>query len=194
MDYCPTCKSDLKSGQLLKYNNQLIKKETTAFINAFTDENKRAYCDNCVRKYLWIAKRNYKSMEKESTKALDDFINSFPVLTIENPSNWQYEILGLVSFSTTVSSQSDARDKGEAICLQEIKRKTHNLGGNAIIGAKIGYSSFHASNIINTYGTAIKILNTELFSDSYKNTQKVNMGFITSRDLLKQYEKIFKLL
>jgi len=198
MDYCPNCKSALESGRLLKNSNELAKKETIAFINAFTDEKETAYCGNCVRTYLRKAVHNYKSMEKESIKTEEDFVNSFPLLTIENPANWKYDILGLVSFSRSVKSDYDARKEGEAICFLELKFETYNLGGNAIIGTRIGYSLRKhedlggSSQIISVYGTAINVLNTELFPDIYKTTKNRNMDFFAPRELLEKYRSVYK--
>ena len=197
MDYCPTCKSEIKKGLLS--NNQFVEKERIEFINAFTNKNYAIYCNKCANPYSVKARINYKSIKSETEEALKVYINSFPMLTIEPPQDWNYSVLGLVSFSRSVFSDFESRKKGLEICMQALKTKTYNLEGNAIVGTSIGYSmekqtANNCTQIINVYGTAILVFNTELFSGNFLDAELANKEFEVSRDLIEKYSQIYSIL
>jgi len=122
-------------------------------------------------------------------------MNSLPMLTIENPKGWEYKIIGLVSQleSNIVTDANFTKIQKETI--MKLKIKTHELGANAIIGARISYSfegqgTYDRYKVLNTYGTAIEVLNTDQIPENYHHSKETYLSFEESSQIIEKFKLV----
>ncbi len=183
---CPNCGSELNRSILSQ--NLLLGELKTRFINVFAKKNKDGYCGICALKALPDANRNYKYMSERVFGAYKNYLSSIPILTIENPDKWEYEILGVVTARTFIVGNEESMKKGEDQCFFKIREAANSLNGNAIIGVSIVYGL----QVMTVYGTAINVLNEDVFSEEYKIAKRKYKDLKESRDLLEEFKKIRK--
>nr|ARK13448.1 hypothetical protein A6C57_25640 [Fibrella sp. ES10-3-2-2] len=105
-----------------------------------------------------------------------------PVVFIQNPLGWEYEVLSMVTgqsttgtgvFSEFAASMTDlfgmqsgrynAKLKaGEEMCFAQLRKQTIQLGGNAVIATDIDYSEVGGDKgmlMVCMAGTAVKVKN-----------------------------------
>ncbi len=196
MNTCPNCQSQIKDNIFKK--NPLLDEDRTKFINNFTDQKSINYCLSCGESIFYTAKRNFAKMKKEVIASFKDHVSSFPALSIPHPATWEYEIINLVSRSVSIESTITDLSGIENKILYKLKFDTSKLGGNAIIGLNIAYSfqnqnNFGNSNIINLYGTAVNVKNTDVFPEQFHSSKKVYIDFEETRQLLNKFESTSKL-
>jgi len=186
--------SDLEK-LLKKYKSIVFAKEHLKKITLRIEKEQKRLADLEV-----IVEKEYKdvhlleTIEKETAESYSTYLNSIPVLTIENPKIWDYKIIGLVSQSELFSlDNAVTSDKVEKEVLQKLKIKLLELGGNAVIGTRISYSFQGGKNkLINAYGTAIEVFNTDQFSEKYHRTKEINERFEETRLLLRRFERYYR--
>lgn len=196
--HCPNCQLSLKPNIFTTIS--LLASNQTELINYFLNQNAEAYCQKCVGTKLDEAFRLYKA-EKENTETkLKELISCIPIITIPSP-NWEYDILDIItaqsvtgtgvmtelatSFTDLFGSQSKSFSTiiktGENICFSQLRKRTLDLGGNAIIGTDIDYSEVGGTKgmlMVCMAGTAIKINNLQVLgstrSQNIKDLTNIN--------------------
>ena len=136
--------------------------------------------------------------EKNSVlKEIEILISNIPVISAQNPLNWDYEILDMVTgqsttgtgviaeFTSTFSDmfglQSGRFNKklknGEDLCFSQIRKKAIDIGGNAVIATDIDYSEVGGDKgmlMVCMGGTAVRLKNLEILGEERsKNIAKL---------------------
>jgi len=119
---------------------------------------------------------------------IQPLISAIPVISLQNPANWDYEVLEMVtgqsttgtgvvseftsSFTDMLGRQSGRYNRkikgGESICFSQLRLQTLNLGGNAVIAADIDYSEVGGEKgmlMVCMAGTAIRLKNLEILGE-----------------------------
>jgi len=166
-----------------------IKPVFVEFINLFTQNSSLGYCARCFPEPYKNAQKNYEEERNKLNdenykiiKSLESLIIEIPIITLHNPLNWEYDIIGIVTaqtvtgtgFISEISSnwtdffglESNAFNKkikdSEVLCENKLRVETVKKGGNAIIGTDIDYSEAGAGKgmlMVCMSGTAIKLKN-----------------------------------
>jgi len=184
---CPNCSKPL-SEKIIMLPDELIE-----LIKVYNPQEKYEYCSKCGQEILSQAIANIKvTALAENIEVLK---KSIPVLTIHSPVNWNYISLGIVTAQSVIgtgvlseftSSLNDLFGKespafvkkiqqGEESCFSQIRQKTIQLGGNAIVGVDIDYSemgSLKGMIMVCMTGTSIKLVNTEILGDELNRNLK----------------------
>ena len=195
MQKCSNCDRELKEGGLGIFNsNSIISSEKIKFINQFMDKEETSYCTKCHLEPLSHATKNFNSIKKEIKEVEEEYMNSMPVLTLENPQGWDYRAIGLVKESKSVNTSYASYEKREARTFLNLKINTYNMGGNAVLGAKVsrsilGDSGSEKYGRITVYGTAVEVFNTDRFPENYQQAKRIYISFEETRQLIAQYEE-----
>lgn len=155
---------------------------------------------------------------------LNQNITNIPIITTHTPYNWEYTSLELVSGQTITGTGlvsevfSDFTDffgaksnsftaklsKSEVFVLNQLKAKTVQLGGNAVIATDIDYGEAGAGKgmlMVCAAGTAISLNNLEVLEDkkkrkvsdivSWQNEKTVieNILSLKDEDFMPEYNK-----
>lgn len=176
---CPSCDTKLK-GLIKKI--RMLNDDEMAFIKTFYGYNGSSLYEKCGSGLLEETKEIYNAKRVHMKRKLQDYYQSFPVLTIQPPGNWTFESLGIVTAQTTKDSRVSntsiidallglnqnlvdldySANKGESVCFELLRQKTYALGGNAVVAVDIDYTEFGLKGelmLICMAGTAIKIDN-----------------------------------
>jgi len=198
---CPACGEKIKSNILS--TNYLYTEKQCSFVSEMFNKQITAGCSKCLGDLYGNAIAELGKQQIELRKKLQLAMQSVPIITAQAPVNWHYTAMGLVTgqsttgtgaFSELASSwtdffglQSAAYNNkiaaGEMLCMEQLRAKTIQLGGNAIIAADIDYSELGGLKgmiMVCMSGTAIKIENLDILTDT--QAQGItNIDRITSR-------------
>lgn len=203
-DICKNCNTELDQEILINGRYKLLEVFSNPkidLINKVLNLNNEMYCSNCGSKFF---EKAIESIEEES-KRLVDFISGnidvIPIITINNPLNWNYEVIGIVTGQSTIGTgviteftssytdffglESGAHNaklkKGEQQCFLQLRMETLNLGGNAIISSDVDYAeigSLKGILMVCATGTAIRLTNSNelnlVNSDILEQVYKAN--------------------
>lgn len=196
---CPNC--DKKLDGLLS-SRYILKDSTTAIINEISEVQKEAYCSDCAPDILAKYASKIQNEKQALIKELKDQLHIVPILTMHNPSGWDYDPIGIISaqsvtgtgllseisssWADLMGGQSDALSNkllnGENLCKDKLRFSTLTLGGNAIIATDIDYSEVGGARgmlMVCMAGTAIKVKSwsknfNELEEEMKKLSDKAN--------------------
>ncbi|GLU57127.1 hypothetical protein Dfri01_65880 [Dyadobacter frigoris] len=143
-----------------------------------------AYCTSCSSK----AEAKIVSVQNEKVAIVKanilDLISVIPVITSQAPSNWDYEVIDIVTSQTTsgtgfltdlsqsfndfLGQGSNATNKKVALattsCKLDLRKQCILLGGNAIISTDIDFSEVGSGNtnmlMVCMAGTAVRVTDT----------------------------------
>jgi len=183
---CPNCKSKIKTGVF--GSNIMFDKLFVDFVNMFNKETHEYYCTSCGEDKLSVARKKLSDKNFALGCKVQNVINYVPVITIQNPVNWDYEIVDMVTaqnttgtgvffeLSTTIDdllgNKSDKYNskakEGENICKNMLRANALRIGANAVIGVDIDYTEVGGGKalfMICMAGTAVKIKNIEILGD-----------------------------
>lgn len=165
--------------------NYLLSDVKVKTINFYHDSKSLGYCGKCgdslYEKYYNMAKKE----EGELGKELRSIIAHMPIVTTHTPHGWQYDVLGIVTgqsvagtgitseisstindlFGTNSGTLANKLSEGEISCMNQLRKKALDMGGNAIIATDIDYSEIGALKgmlMVCMAGTAIKISNLDV--------------------------------
>lgn len=192
MQKCPNCKANIQD-KLFKLN-RLVDQQKTDLINAFTEHHAEAYCDECFAPLAELASKNIKVLKKEVSEIDKNYIQSFPVLSIDNPKGWDYKVIGLLSKSMSVFPGVEYKASGEQACIHQLRLELLTLNGNAILGTSINYavidqSKFSKERIVSVYGTAVYVKNTDsVFPTTHHIATAEYLKIQDQRDLLNKFK------
>ncbi len=145
---------------------------------SFNNENNSLECFNCGYKFSSDPELYSKMKKDENIKEIKIYTTDFiPNTNIEDYLGIvSYEVIFGVNFlkeiftaiSDIVGGRSETYEKtfqdAKELAMQKIKQECFELGGNAIIGTKINFSTPSESKMImvSVYGTAVKLQNCKL--------------------------------
>jgi uncharacterized protein YbjQ (UPF0145 family) len=206
--FCPNCKSEVKPGFFAAVG--LSKPNTNTLINVFGSGAADGYCTKCEDAFIRRAASNYLNQLEAQKKIISETIEILPIISIQNPLNWDYIALGLVtaqsvlgtglisevssSFTDLFGTQSKSYNKklieGENFCKNILRKKALDLGGNAIIGTDVDYSeagSLKGMLMVCMAGTAIQLNNTEVTGVDQEKLKKLT----ESNQWMMKYKDIY---
>lgn len=161
----------------------------TAVINEFHEPKAEGYCSKCGKElYAKYSKKILEERRKLSNH-LHKLISHIPVISIHNPLNWDYEVIGMVtgqsttgtgviteftsSFTDLFGAQSSRHNEklkaGENRCFIQLRKHAMDLGANAVIATDIDYSEVGAGKgmlMVCMAGTAINLKNLDVIGKS----------------------------
>lgn len=192
---CPNCNKKLDGLLTTRY---ILKDTTIAFINENSDLSKEAYCNDCGPALLNEYSSKIESEKKALIKEMKGQLHIIPILTINNPINWDYDPIGIISsqsvtgtgllseisssWSDFLGGQSDSLSNkilnGENLCKDKLRFNALLLGGNAIIATDIDYSEVGGGKgmlMVCMAGTAVKVKSwSENFSETKEMIEKLS--------------------
>ncbi len=178
--HCPACNTPIKSTILS--NNAILNSSATNLINLANNDNKEAYCTKCGNNQLWHADNAVKELIRKQQGYINELLVNMPIVTINNPQNWDYQIFGIVtaqsalgtglfseldqSISDIFGTQSNSLNSklriGEQSCFAQLRYKTIEMGANAVVGADIDFAELGGARgmvMVCSSGTAVYVKN-----------------------------------
>lgn len=200
--HCPNCDAKIKSGVFS--NNKIVPQAKIDLINKHEQKNLEAFCDECSG--IIINNKIKPSLSNEIgrlKKSAETLINSIPVISLQSPQGWEYEVLGMVTgqsttgtgvFSDMFSSVTDLfgaqsgsfnnkLKAGENLCFAQLRKQALDLGANAVVATDIDYSEVGAEKgmlMVCMAGTAIYLKNTDVLGES-KSKDILNLSETLSK-------------
>lgn len=204
---CPNCNKKLDGILTSRY---ILKDANIAFINEISEVSKEAYCNECGSVLLNDYKSKIESEKQELIKELKKQLHIVPILTMNNPTNWDYDPIGIISAQSVIGTgllseissswadflggQSDALSnkllQGENLCKDKLRFSALLLGGNAIIATDIDYSEVGGGKgmlMVCMAGTAVKV---KSWSDNFNVIKGVIETLSNKANLLAKLNKI----
>lgn len=190
MENCPNCKREIK--QSVFSNISLLNKQKTDIINYYQEEKKDGYCNKCGDGLLFDESNTKLDVERtDLIKNIVTLSKNVPIVTIHNPKDWDYDVLGLVTGQSTTGTgvitefttvftdffgaQSNRTNKkikkGETMSSLQMVASTLELGGNAVIGVDIDYAEVGGLKgmiMVCVSGTAIRLKNLDVLGKDKK--------------------------
>ena len=189
---CPNCGKKKTIWNEFSFLSQ----EKIDFINLFNPAKQEAYCNGTDCGFTLLHQYQDKCTE-EKNKLMADLqvvIETIPVITLQNPMGWEYDILDMVTAQTTTGTgaiteifaqvadfmgeQSHRHNNkiknAENLCKLQLRDIVSELGGNAVIACDVDISTTGLGNgliIVCMSGTAIRIRNVEILGG---NAEKIN--------------------
>ena len=181
--HCPNCNSEIKEGAFI--TTEIIGHGRAQLINDFTENKAEEFCSKCYAPLLNSAIANWKTQFNENSESLKNSLPHIPVITLQQPLNWNYKVLGMVtgqsvtgtgiiseiaaSFTDLFGAQSGKFGNkikgGEDICKAQLRLSAAQIGATAVIGTDIDYSEVGGGKgmlMVCMSGTAIKLENLEV--------------------------------
>ncbi|MEO7121284.1 MAG: heavy metal-binding domain-containing protein [Ginsengibacter sp.] len=190
---CPSCGTVLKKSAFS--NNELLSNIQTQIVNEYTDDKKDQYCNKCGN-HLYVNSKTLliNDIDRSSDK-LSSYIGFIPLISIQNPPEWKYDILKIVTaqsvtgagaftefaatFAELMGTQSNRYNNkikgGENICFTQLRKNALDAGGNAVIGIDIDYSEIGGDRgmiMVCMTGTAIHLTNIDILGEQVENIYK----------------------
>lgn len=177
---CLNCNTTLKSGV---FSSVLAFSEgQTKLINLINETSTPGHCTKCGTDLLTKARQQAFAELESINKHLQKLIHAIPVISLQNPLNWDYQVKWLVTgqsttgtgvFSEFTSSFTDlfgvqsgrynSKIKaGELLCQTQIRTQAIRAGANAVIGVDIDYAEVGGDKgmlMVCMTGTAVRIKN-----------------------------------
>lgn len=186
MENCTNCKASLKSGFFA--STELIEKRKTDFINRFTNLQADDYCTKCSPDLAIKASSEWRSLNTKLNASLKELIRYIPVVTLQNPKDWDYQVLRMVtaqsvtgtgvvsefasSFTDLFGMQSRKYNTkikaGEDLCKAQLRLDAVSIGANAIIATDIDYAEVGGDKgmlMVCMSGTAIRLANPGILAE-----------------------------
>lgn len=184
---CTNCESELKSS----FMNKVSKTDDrfNKIVNEILNLNV-SYCTNCSHTVQLKSDTYLIDKQVEYRNEFSEKIKSIPVITLQNPKDWNYKPLSMVtsqsvtgtgvfteissSITDLLGGQSDRLNskirQGENICVNQLRLSCFNIGGNAVIATDIDYAELGGGKgmiMVCMSGTAIKLENPEILSNDF---------------------------
>ena len=186
MDVCPACNTAIKNNLLS--SNAILHQSSIDIINWATDRNEVAYCNKCGTPVLSDALDKLRTEIRTRREEVYSSILNIPILTINNPLNWDYIAYGIVTsqsvtgtgvlselsqsvddfFGSSSKTLNSKLRAGEDICFAQLRKQAIDLGANAIIGVDIDYAELGSGRgmiMVCCAGTAVYLNNTDVLGD-----------------------------
>lgn len=218
--FCENCNSEIYKGTFNSVSK--IKPEFSDFINQFTNNNSLGYCTKCYTEPFKTAQSNYFNHKSELTEKhkneianIEPLISEIPIITLHNPQNWEYDILGIITAQTVTgtgifaeissnwtdffglesNSYNQKLKDSEGKCKSKLRLEAILKGGNAIIGTDIDYSEAGAGKgmlMVCFSGTAVKLRNFKELRFNLETFEKLNSVIEKMKILTDEIESLKK--
>lgn len=183
LTHCPNCNTKLKDGFLNSIT--IAQPSINQIINMYNDNKVEAHCTKCIDDLARIYVPKFKREKLQILEQYNNAILQIPVITINNPLAWEYQVIDMVTAQTTTGTgvisevttsitdlfgmqsgrYNDKLKAGENLCLAQLRKQTYSLGGNAVIATDIDYSEVGGMKgmlMVCMSGTAIKLKNLDI--------------------------------
>ncbi len=178
---CPNCYTQFKSS-FFGSNVQPLDKAENELINLYSGKQPTAFCTKCGTDELNNSKTKMSDEQQTLIKNLRELLHYIPVITIQLPLNWDYNVIGMVtgqsitgtgviseltsSFTDLFGLQSERYNtklrNGENLCLHQLRVQALEMNANAVIGTDIDYSEVGGDKgmlMVCMSGTAVYLRN-----------------------------------
>ncbi|AYQ31463.1 heavy metal-binding domain-containing protein [Runella sp. SP2] len=183
LTHCPNCNTKLNSA--LFNPIYILGENQTRLINLFRQANASAYCSKCGKDLYEKVLYEYKDEKIKLQKSIEELFGCIPVITLQSPSNWEYEVVDMVtgqsttgtgvfsefssSFNDLLGTQSGSYNRklrfGENLCKAQLRKQALSLGADAVIGTDIDYSEVGGEKgmlMVCMAGTAVRLKNISI--------------------------------
>lgn len=166
----------------------ILNASKTNLIKEFTEEKSDTFCTKCGDELYTKADTAAKTEQRRTIKSMQRLIKVIPVISAQQPLNWDYNIVSMVtgqsttgtgviteftsSFTDLFGSQSGRTNSklkaGDVLCFSQIRTQALNSGANAVIATDIDYSEVGGGRgmlMVCMTGTAIKLNNLEVLGE-----------------------------
>jgi uncharacterized protein YbjQ (UPF0145 family) len=184
---CPNCGTNLKGG--LIGSIKLVEEQKKNLINEYSITKSAGYCTKCSKQPYEESLAKYNEELNSLHKKIQQLIVFIPIVSIQSPHRWEYEVIGLVTgqsvtgtgviseFTSSITDmfgeQSGRYNKkiknGELLCANQLRKQTLDIRGNAIIATDVDYAELGGDKgmiMVCMTGTAIRLTNPEVLGDS----------------------------
>lgn len=178
---CPNCSASTKEGAV--FSNSILESFKITIIKEYQENPAEAYCGKCGKELYKEFKDKYYSEMETLASFLKANINEILVVSTHSPFQWEYLTLGMVTgqsttgtgvisefassitdfFGSSAGMHNSKIREGENKCLDQLRLKTLDLGGNAVIACDIDYSELGGDKgmiMVCMTGTSIQLKNT----------------------------------
>lgn len=182
---CSICHSFLGGSIFTK--SRSLDDEGNLNINKYLNNKGGIYCTSCVKNLI----NEIDNKIRKHNRIIRENIDQIPIVSIHSPVGWEYEVVGVVTGQSTTGTgvvseivsgftdffglQSGMYNKkiseGEVLCFQQLRHKTLNSGGNAIVALDVDYSelgSIKGMIMVCATGTAVKVSNLDVICKNIK--------------------------
>lgn len=183
---CPYCNATIKSGLLS--STTLAMPEITYIINMYHEPKAGRHCSKCVDKLARIYVPRFKKEKIDLFNSIRKSIGEIPVITINNPIGWEYDVISTVTAQTTTGTgvisevtssftdlfgaqsgrYNNKLKEGENLCFAQLRKQAIDLGANAIIATDIDYAEVGGLKgmlMVCMAGTAINLKNLNVLGE-----------------------------
>jgi uncharacterized protein YbjQ (UPF0145 family) len=180
---CPGC------GKRLSDKVIMMPSEMIEIIKLYNPQPSYSICTRCGRDILNSAAA--KIDVASSAKQVEALRKSVPIVSIQSPLNWEYDVVGIVTAQSVVGTGAIAEFtasiadffgknspafvhkivQGEDSGFSQLVNKTIEMGGNAIVAVDIDYAelgSLKGMIMVCMTGTAVTVKNTDVFGPERK--------------------------
>lgn len=183
---CPNCNTKLR-GMIMSVRP--LGENEVKFAQDFGNFKGESLCEKCGKGIIRKAKESYISEHGKIKTFLKNYRATFPIVTLQNPVDWKYKTLGIVTAQATMNNKVESSlfdnifginqnlvdldgsvNIGESICFDILRQKSYLLGGNAVLGVDIDYSEFGLKGelmLVCMAGTAVNVLELEAMYENY---------------------------
>ncbi len=184
-EICSNCGAEIKNGFL--HPNSFLIESRVKGLNSLLGLTKESYCEKCFPNL----NAHVKKIFNEYDRFISDYIHLVPVLTTHTPFGWNYKPLGIVTgqsvtgtgviseftsgFTDFFGQQSGSFIRkianGEKMCLAQLRIKTVQMGGHAVIATDIDYGelgSIKGMIMVCAAGTAVELNDISILGDKQK--------------------------
>jgi hypothetical protein len=99
---CPNCGAKLKGGFLSSIT--LLEEQKVSLINYFSEKKAPFYCSKCGDELYSKYKHQLIDQRSALKSKMQNIIHYIPVISAQNPLNWEYDILWMVTGQSTTGT------------------------------------------------------------------------------------------
>jgi len=185
---CPTCGAILQNKFFSLSTNHLLTERQNRIVSLIFDRDYTELCHKCGYEDYFKAQQELNPKINELKGQLNELVANVPLVTVHNPSGWDYEVIGMVtaqsatgtgvitefisSFTDLTGAQSERHKSklkaGEEMCKAQLQLEAVADGGNAVIGVDVDYSEIGSGKgilMVCMSGTAVKLRNINVLGD-----------------------------
>lgn len=190
---CPNCGAKLQPGFFTV--NELLSEDACRIINEYSGNSSQNYCQKCGAEIMGRFLTRVIEERGSLSRKIQSLIGEMPIISIQSPLNWDYQVLGMVtsqsttgtgiitemvsSFTDLFGAQSERHNAklqaGESICFAQLRKKTLDIGGSAVIATDIDYSEVGGEKgmlMLCASGTAVKLKNLDVLGSERSSLMK----------------------
>ena len=199
---CPHCNRKIADFGVFSAN-PIFDSAKNALINEYCEQHYDFRCTTCGDEVIHKCVQFLNKERDEHTQLLQGLLQRIPVISVHNPSKWDYKVIDLVTAQSTLGTglitdvasvftdlfgkQSGSYNKklqeGEELCKAFLRAKALRIGANAILAVDVDYTDFGGAKsmvCVCMTGTAIHLNNPEIF-DTDLSSNAARLKFALER-------------